>query len=118
MFGCDNAQDIGLDVSTVFTVDPPSFDFGVVEAELTYWRSTSGFEVDFILEGTIAIEVKSADLIQDRHLKGLFALKEEGNIRKSIIVCFEKRPRKYRGIDIMPWDYFLDKLWKGEIITG
>ena len=45
---------------------------------LSYWRSTSQFEVDLILGQEIALEIKSTSLILDKHLKGLRALKEEG----------------------------------------
>ncbi|MDA3938737.1 MAG: AAA family ATPase [Spirochaetia bacterium] len=81
-----------------------------------YWRSTSGFEVDFLLEGEIAIEVKSASVISAKHLKGLKALREEGFIKRSIVVCQESRPRLIDGIEILPWEYFLDLLWSNRIL--
>ena len=54
--------------------------------EMTYWRSTSQFEVDLIIDNKLAIEIKSTELIQDRHLKGLRALKEEQLIKKYMAV--------------------------------
>ncbi|MFC1463159.1 ATP-binding protein, partial [Verrucomicrobiota bacterium] len=45
---------------------------------LCYWRSTSGFEVDFILMDTTAIEVKGKTNVNSRDLRGLRALREEG----------------------------------------
>jgi hypothetical protein len=39
---------------------------------MNYWRSTSGdFEVDCILGNDLAVEIKSTDRFQDRHLRGL-----------------------------------------------
>lgn len=81
-----------------------------------FWRSTSGFEVDFLLNGEIAIEIKAANKISVKHQKGLKALKEEGFIKRSIIVCREIRPRIVDGIEILPWEYFLDQLWSDQII--
>ena len=47
-----------------------------IDLALQYWRSTSHFEVDFIIgNATMAIEVKSTDLVTDKHLKGIRALK-------------------------------------------
>jgi uncharacterized protein len=80
-----------------------------------YWRSVSGFEVDFLLDGEVAIEVKSSANIVTKHLKGLKALREEGSIKRSILVCRESRPRLVEDIEILPWDYFLDQLWANQI---
>ena len=44
------------------------------EEQLSYWRTSSGYEVDVILgNGHVAIEIKSVEEIQSRHLKGLKA---------------------------------------------
>jgi predicted AAA+ superfamily ATPase len=51
---------------------------------MSYWRSTSQFEVDLIIGTSIAIEVKSTELISDKHLKGLRALAEEGIMKRLI----------------------------------
>ncbi len=81
-----------------------------------YWRSTSGFEVDCILDGKVAIEIKSSTLISTKHVKGLKSLREEGFIKRSIVVCRESRPRLINGIEIFPWQYFLDLLWNNQIL--
>ena len=83
---------------------------------LHYWRSTSAFEVDFILDGKVAIEVKSATQASQKHFKGLKALQEEKVIGKSILVCREKEKRLVEGILIYPWEVFLKDLWGGKII--
>jgi predicted AAA+ superfamily ATPase len=85
--------------------------------KLRYWRSTSRFEVDLILNDLWAVEIKSTASVQDRHLKSLRALKEEGTIRNFAVVSSDPEERKTRdGIAIFPWKHFLKKLWNGEII--
>ena len=82
-----------------------------------YWRSTSMYEVDLILENHLALEIKSATTVQDKHLRGIRALKEEGIIRNFAVVSRDRHERITRdGITIFPWGRFLEKLWKGEII--
>jgi predicted AAA+ superfamily ATPase len=88
-------------------------DFFEPLASLKFWRSTSKFEVDFILDGRIAIEVKSAKKIDRRHLRGLIALKEEKICTDYIVVCHEERPRVEDGIEVLPWKDFLEQLWAG-----
>lgn len=93
-------------------------DYTKPSRTLHYWRSTSGFEVDFILDGKVAIEVKSAAHISAKHLKGLKALREESACEKYILVCREKEKRLTEGILIYPWEMFLDDLWDGKILSS
>ncbi|MEK6704864.1 MAG: AAA family ATPase [Bdellovibrionota bacterium] len=83
--------------------------------KLSFWRSTSNFEVDFVLGGDTAIEVKSSDRISPRHLKGLHALAEDIHLRKSIIVCTERTPRKIGAVLALPVRQFLKMLWDGGV---
>jgi len=86
--------------------------------ELAYWRSTSQFEVDLIIGDRLAIEIKSTDLVGDRHLRGLRALKEEkGLIRDFAVVSLDKHARRTEdGIHIWPWSEFLQRLWSGDLL--
>lgn len=86
-------------------------------AHLSYWRLTSGIEVDFIVNDfECAIELKSSSNISSQHLKGLRELKEEHHVKKSIIVCLETKKRKTSDdIDIVPVKEFIKDLWKGKI---
>jgi predicted AAA+ superfamily ATPase len=82
-----------------------------------YWRTTSQLEVDFILgDHEVAIEVKSTDHVDNRHLKGLVAFAEEYKVKKSIVVSNDPLPRQIGNILILPWQQFLEKLWAEEII--
>ena len=84
---------------------------------MCYWRSTSRFEVDLILDNRWALEIKSTTSVQDKHLKGIRALKEEGNIENFAVVSCDPYERKTQdNIIIYPWKLFLEKLWNGDII--
>ncbi|MEA3446902.1 MAG: ATP-binding protein [Bacteroidota bacterium] len=84
---------------------------------ITYWHTASQVEVDFILgDHQVAIEVKSGNNIQNKHLKGLKRFSDEFNTKRQIIVCNETYYRKTGKIEIMPVEHFLKTLWAGEII--
>jgi predicted AAA+ superfamily ATPase len=85
---------------------------------MSYWRTTSGFEVDFVLgDHEIAIEVKASELANESHLKGLRRFREEYRVRRSLLVSLDPTPRKTQDrIDILPWKTFLEELWAGRIL--
>ena len=85
---------------------------------ITYWRTASGFEVDFILgDHDVAIEVKSTELANTNHLKGLRRFREEYRVKRCILVSMDSKPRQTKdGIEILPWKIFLERLWSGSII--
>ena len=84
-----------------------------IDQPLQYWRSTSKFEVDFIIGDRLAIEVKGSDNVSNKHLKGLRALKEEGLIKDYCVVSLDSSKRITEdGIIIWPFLEFLDWLWK------
>ncbi len=83
---------------------------------LSYWRSTSGFEVDFILGDHTGIEMKAKDTISPRDVRSLRALAEERKLKRHICVSLETRPRRVDGIAVMPMQKFLDALWSGEYV--
>ena len=84
---------------------------------VSYWRTSSGFEVDFVLgDHQVAVEVKSTGNVNSRHLKGLRAFAEEYTVEKQIVVSNDPYPRLVDNILILPWKVFLERLWNGEII--
>ncbi len=85
-------------------LDPPS-----------YWRSKSGYEVDFVLPG-LAVEVKAKLNVGIRDMRGLMALREEGITRRHLLICMEPIQRVINGIEVFPWECFLDELWQGRLI--
>jgi uncharacterized protein len=80
---------------------------------VSYWRSMSGFEVDFILGDHTAIEVKAKENVASRDLHSLRALAEEGRLKRYLCVSLEPRRRRVDGITILPYREFLDALWGG-----
>lgn len=84
------------------------------QGDIYYWRSTSGFEVDFILADTTAIEIKASPYVSEQDLRSLKALQEEKRLKHYILVSLEERARKRGEIRILPWKEFLMRLWNGE----
>jgi predicted AAA+ superfamily ATPase len=84
---------------------------------VSYWRTASGIEVDFILgDAEVAVEVKASDRPTTDHLKGLRAWREEHPRSRCLLVCRVPRGRRTEdGIDIIPWREFLERLWRHEI---
>ena len=80
---------------------------------LGFWRSTSGFEVDFIIGGHTAVEVKAKANISSNDLKSLRALAEENKLKRFLCVSFEPRPRQFEGVTVLPFKNFLEALWQG-----
>ncbi|MBM3756583.1 MAG: ATP-binding protein [Acidobacteria bacterium] len=79
---------------------------------LTFWRTHSGAEVDFVLGDHTAIEVKAAENVTERHLKHLRTFREETTLKRLIVVSQETVPRRTDdGIEILPVEYFLRELW-------
>lgn len=92
-------------------------DYNEIDENLCYWRSASNFEVDFVIGDSIAIETKTTRKPSASDLKGLRALKEEGIFSSYILVCRTPVPEMLDdGIMIMPFEYFLDRLWDGKVI--
>ena len=81
---------------------------------LSYWRSTSGFEVDFILGDHTAIEVKAKENLSARDLRSLRALAEEKKLKRYLCVSLEPRSRTLEGLTLLPFREFLEALWSRE----
>jgi predicted AAA+ superfamily ATPase len=82
-----------------------------------YWRSTSGFEVDFILGDHTAIEVKAKDNVSPADLRSLRALAEEKKLKRYLCVSLEPRRRQLDEVVVLPYRDFLEALWGGEYIA-
>jgi len=93
-------------------------DYSFSSARLSYWRTESKLEVDFVLDDSVAIEAKGTDNVTVAHLKGLRVLGEEFPRMRKIVVCNEPRRREVEGISIVPINDFLVELWSGEIVGG
>ena len=89
-----------------------------LDYKISYWRTASGLEVDFVLaDGSIAIEVKGTKEVLPRHLKGLKAFKKDYQPKKCFIVSLDQKPRLVDNIKILPFMDFLRHLWSNQIIN-
>jgi predicted AAA+ superfamily ATPase len=93
-------------------------DYRRHDEELTFWRSHSGFEVDFLVGGRLAIEVKATRRVSPRDTRGLRALAEEVPLENRLVVSMEPRERVTdEGVRVLPVDTFLRRLWDNELIA-
>lgn len=81
---------------------------------LHFWRSTSGFEVDFVIGDHTAVEVKASTTVSGADLKSLRALREEAKLKRYVCACLEPRRRVVDGIQVLPCAEFLEALWGDE----
>jgi predicted AAA+ superfamily ATPase len=110
----ENSSDFGSAFEALLHHELSAYCDYLPGGELSYWRSRSGYEVDFLLNEEIAIEVKATKRVDQNDLKGLLALSEEVSLKRKIIVCRESIPRKIGDIEIFPVRHFLKALWAKE----
>lgn len=91
-----------------------SYSDYVSEESLSYWRSTSGFEVDFLIGDHTAVEVKAKENVSATDLKPLRALSEEKKLKRYLCISLEPRKRRFEDIMVLPYKDFLEALWNGE----
>jgi predicted AAA+ superfamily ATPase len=82
------------------------------EANLFFWRTNHGAEVDLVIEkhGTIraACEIKHTANISGAHLSGLRAFREEHSRTPRFVACLAARPYELEGVQVLPWREFLE----------
>jgi predicted AAA+ superfamily ATPase len=89
------------------------------DLELTYYRSRSQIEVDFLVGDRVAIEVKGGGRVSERDAKPLHALGDDAPLETKIVVCSEPSERRLdSGVLVMPVRRFLEALWGDEIVRA
>ena len=83
---------------------------------LTYWRSKSGHEVDFLIGTRTAVEVKASTKISRNDFKGLNYLKEEGVFHHLILVSQDPVSTLTDRILTVSWQKFLSDLWEDKYV--
>jgi predicted AAA+ superfamily ATPase len=86
--------------------------------ELSYWRLTTGAEVDFIIDDmAYAVEAKASRSVTADHLKGLRELfHEHPRVKKRFVISLDTRPRVTEdGIEVLPYKTFMQRLWQGDL---
>lgn len=82
------------------------------EETLSYWRTYTGIEVDAIIgDARVAIEIKSAEEIQHRHLKGLKTFADEHPESRRMLVSLDKFSRTIDDIECLYVLDFFRLLW-------
>jgi uncharacterized protein len=84
---------------------------------MTYWRTTSQMEVDLIIGSELALEFKASARVTNHDLKGLKALREEGMVKRYMVVSQDAEVRTTDEISIMPWRAFLTLLWSDKLLA-
>jgi predicted AAA+ superfamily ATPase len=83
---------------------------------LSFWRSSSGFEVDFIIGDHTAVEVKAKQNLSNHDIKSLLILAEENKLKRYLCVSLEPRIRRVGDVVILPFTKFIENLWNGEYL--
>lgn len=82
------------------------------DEELSYWRTYTGLEVDAVIgDARVAIEIKSAEEVMPRHLRGLKAFGEEYPQSRRIIVSLDTFNRHIGEIESVYVLDFFKQLW-------
>lgn len=84
-----------------------------VPAELCYWRTKSGSEVDFVLYGAdvfVAIEVKRSRNVQHTDLRALKAFKQDYPEASTCLLYMGQEEIRIGDVLCLPCDTFLRKL--------
>jgi len=82
------------------------------EEKLSYWRTYNGAEVDIIVgDARVAIEIKSAEEVKPRHLKGLRTFGEEHPESRCLMVSLDKINRRIGAVECIYVLDFFKMLW-------
>jgi len=87
--------------------------------DLSYWRLTTGVEVDFVVDDMAwAIEAKASPTVHVDHMKGLREIvRDHPKIKARFVVSLDRKPRRTEdGIQILPYDEFARRLWAGDLL--
>lgn len=94
-------------------------DYGDAKHTISYWRTRSGVEVDFIVYGEMgfwAIEVKNAARISPEDTRSLETFLIDYPMAKPILLYRGKESIKIKNVLCIPCDAFLTALKPGEAI--
>ncbi len=95
--------------------------YGGNRHQLSFWRTRSGVEVDFVIygpEGFWAVEVKNADRVRDEDLRGLRALREDYPEAKALLLYRGGDRLKRHDILCLPCEEFLRGLVPGKHLAA
>lgn len=111
LYGKSFEQFIGMEIRAYLS-------YSRIKLPFTYWRSTHGYEVDFLVGEKTAVEVKATTRVVPGDFKGLKALAEERVFSKFFLVSQDPVATRQTNIHAIHWEDFLKRLWLGEIIAA
>lgn len=87
-----------------------------IKRPLTFWRTYTGIEVDFVIDGLCAIETKATARVSGKHLRGLRGFADEAPGVPRILVSLDENDRTTEdGIRLLHWRRFVELLWSDEL---
>jgi predicted AAA+ superfamily ATPase len=111
LYGKSFEQFIGMEIRAYLS-------YNRTKLPLSYWRSTHGHEVDFLVGEKIAVEVKATTRLVPGDFKGLKALAEEDVFTDLFLVSQDAVATRQEKIRAIHWQDFLKRLWREEIIPA
>jgi uncharacterized protein len=110
LYGKSFEQFIGMEIRAYLS-------YSRIKLPFTYWRSTHGHEVDFLVGERTAVEVKATTRAVPGDFKGLKALAEERVFSDLFLVSQDAVATQQANIQAIHWEDFLERLWQGKIIA-
>ena len=95
-------------------------EYSRLREPLSYWRLSSGTEVDFVVgDMRVAIEAKATRRTSTKHFKGLRELnKDHPEVERRVLVCSEDMSYITDDqIEVLSERDFLERLWTGELLN-
>lgn len=81
--------------------------YGELDLKFSYLRTKDDVEIDLIVEkpdgSTLLIEIKSADKIDERHVKSLLHFKKDFRGARLICASRVRHPQRIDGVEVLPW---------------
>lgn len=111
LYGKSFEQFIGMEIRAYL-------NYNRSKLPLSYWRSTHGHEVDFLVGEKSAVEVKATTRLVPADSRGLKALAEEQVFADLFLVSQDAVATRQGKIQAIHWQDFLNRLWRGEIIRA
>lgn len=110
LYGTSFEQFIGMEIRAYL-------DYKRLKLPLTFWRTTHGVEVDYLMGEDIAVEVKSTTRVSRGDTDGLKTLQEEGVFKQFILVTQDPLETRRDNITVLHWQTFLKRLWGDQLLT-
>lgn len=90
-------------------------DYSAKPLKVYFWRSVDKHEVDYVLNDSVAIEVKHTNQVTERDLKVLRAISDNHKWKRKIVISQDPEPRNLDDVEVLPVKVFLEMLWSHQI---